>query len=244
MSTTGWSTQQLAEFVAVVSTAESESAAAITAVERAAEALDAVVAAIVCDGELVAAIGYPDGTAPVMSSRRCSRGSKGPRWRSPASARARRRRLRSSIPTGARLVIARPAPHSLTHEEIGLLRGMARVASMTMRTLRVVDNERVAREELERLAGDQAALRRVATLVAKAAPRADIYAAVATEIAQRLGADVAAVLRYEADETATIVGGWSVPGLPIPIGDRLTVAGEGVVVSVRRTASTVSCRAL
>ena len=106
---------------------------------------------------------------------------------------------------------------------------------MTMRMLRVLDSERAAREEVERLALDQAALRRVATLVAKAAPREDIYAAVAAEIAQRLGADVVAVLRYEANGTATIIGGWGVPGLQIPIGTRLSVAGEGVAVSVWHT---------
>ena len=78
-------------------------------------------------------------------------------------------------------------------------------------------------------------MRRVATLVAEAAPRQDIYAAVAAEIAQRLGADAGAVLRYEASGTATIVGGWGVPGLQIPIGSRLLVEGEGVVASVWRT---------
>ncbi len=55
---------------------------------------------------------------------------------------------------------------------------------MTMRALRVLDNERLAHEELERLANDQAALRRVATLVARAAPPTDIYAVVAAEIAR------------------------------------------------------------
>ena len=83
---------------------------------------------------------------------------------------------------------------------------MARVASMTMRMLRVLDDERLERAELERLTNDRAALRQVATLVAKAAPREDIYAAVASEVAQLLDADVAAVLRYEGDGTARIVG--------------------------------------
>ena len=40
-------------------------AAAHAAVERASEALNADVAAIVCGGELVAAVGYPQGGAPV-----------------------------------------------------------------------------------------------------------------------------------------------------------------------------------
>ena len=55
--------------VQAVSAAETETSAAIAAVERAAEALDADVAAIVCAGELVAAMGYPDGTAPPTSRR-------------------------------------------------------------------------------------------------------------------------------------------------------------------------------
>src|SRR5437879_4286191 len=60
-----WSTQQLAEFLAAVSSSETEASAALAAVERAAEALDAEVAAILCDGEVVAAVGYSEGAAPV-----------------------------------------------------------------------------------------------------------------------------------------------------------------------------------
>ena len=59
-----WSTQQLAEFLAAVSSSETEASAALAAVERAAEALDAEVAAILCDGEVVAAVGYSEGAAP------------------------------------------------------------------------------------------------------------------------------------------------------------------------------------
>jgi hypothetical protein len=64
MPTSVWSTQQLAEFLAAVSTCETEASAALVAVERAAEALEAEVAAIVCGGEVVAAVGYPKGAAP------------------------------------------------------------------------------------------------------------------------------------------------------------------------------------
>jgi signal transduction histidine kinase len=235
MSTSAWSTQQLAEFVAAVSTAESESSAAIAAVERAAEALDADVAAIVCGGELVAAIGYPDGGAPVDELEAVKPGLARSSLEVPGVGRCAATAALLEHPPGATLVIGRPAPEGLTPEETGLLRGMARVASMTMRMLRVLDSERAARQEVEWLAREQAALRRVATLVAEAAPPDDIYAGVADEIAQRLGADVVEVLRYEADGTATIVGGWAVPGMHIPIRARLIVAGEGVAVSVLRT---------
>jgi signal transduction histidine kinase len=91
------------------------------------------------------------------------------------------------------------------------------------------------RDQLAELAAEQAALRPVATLVARAASPVDVFSAVAEELAQRLGADITKVLRYEPDGTATVVGGWSVPGLHIPIGTRLTVEGEGVAVSVLQT---------
>jgi GAF domain-containing protein len=100
--------------------------------------------------------------------------------------------------------------------------------------LSALRRERAGREEIERLAGEQAALRRVATLVAKAAAPEEIFAAVAEELAQLSGADIAVVLRYEPDGAATVLGCWSGSGMPAVIGMRLTVAGEGVAVSVRR----------
>ena len=218
MGTSAWSTQQLAEFVVAVCAAGSETSAAIAAVERAAEALGADGAAIVCGSEVISAIGDLDGTA--TAELECSGAAVSP--------------MAASLehPSGATLVIARGEP--LTGEEAELLRGMARVASMTMRTLRDVDDQRPARAGLERLAGDEAALRRVATLVADATPPEDLYAAVASEIAHRLGADAVKVLRYEADDTATIVGGWAVPGMRIRVGARLIVEGGGLAGAVLR----------
>jgi signal transduction histidine kinase len=91
------------------------------------------------------------------------------------------------------------------------------------------------RDDLARLAEEQAALRRVATLVARGTPPPDVFSAVAEELAQLFGFGIAKVLRYEDDGTATVLGGWSQPGMHIPIGSRLTVEGEGAAVSVRRT---------
>ena len=89
--------------------------------------------------------------------------------------------------------------------------------------------------ESGRLADQQAALRRVATLVARGAPPPEVFSAVAQELAEEFGATITAVLRYEDDGTATIVGGWTEPGTQIPIGTRLKVAGHGVAVSVWHT---------
>jgi signal transduction histidine kinase len=91
------------------------------------------------------------------------------------------------------------------------------------------------RDELADLASEQAALRRVATLVARRAAPEEVFTAVAEEMAQRLGAEITKVLRYEPDGTATIVGGWSIPSMHVPIGTRLTVEGVGVAVNVLET---------
>jgi signal transduction histidine kinase len=86
--------------------------------------------------------------------------------------------------------------------------------------------------ESERMSGEQAALRRVASLVARGAQPSEVFAAVARELAAAFGASITAVLRYESDGTATVVGGWAEPGLPVPAGTRLLVAGHGVAVTV------------
>jgi len=212
---------------------ESEASATVLVVERAAEALDADAAAIVGGGKLIAAIGYPEGTAPVSELGAVEPGLEDSAFEVPGVGRCAAAAAPLGHPPGAKLVIVRRAP--LTPEETGLLRGIARVASMRMSTLRLLDDERASHAELARLAQDQAALRRVATLVARAVPRDEIYAAVAEEIAQRLGADVGMVFRHEADNTAVIVGGWGLPRMDARIGTRLEVAPEGVAASVLLT---------
>jgi signal transduction histidine kinase len=76
------------------------------------------------------------------------------------------------------------------------------------------------RDELRRLADEQAALRRVATLVAQGAPPAEVFEAVIAEVGRQVPADAAALSRYETDDTVTIIGGWSRAGGYIPAGTR------------------------
>ena len=58
------------------------------------------------------------------------------------------------------------------------------------------------------LAEEQAALRRVATLVARGAAPEDVFAAVAEEAGQMLPVDSACMCRYEPDRTLTFVAQW------------------------------------
>src|SRR5947208_2831214 len=54
-----------------------------------------------------------------------------------------------------------------------------------------------SRDALERLADEQAALRRLATLVACGVPRDEIFTAVSDEVGRLFGTDRAAVDRFE-----------------------------------------------
>jgi signal transduction histidine kinase len=72
--------------------------------------------------------------------------------------------------------------------------------------------------ESRRIADEQAALRRVATLVACGVGPDLVFAAVAEEVGALFGADTAAIMRFEPDGQATAMGGYgfehSQPGSP------------------------------
>ena len=95
-----------------------------------------------------------------------------------------------------------------------------------------------SREAVSRLADEQAALRRVATLVAQGAQPGDVFAAVAEEVGRLVSIDGTRILRYEGDGTATVIAGWSklvqVPP-ELEIGARVVLDGETVATSVFRS---------
>jgi len=64
-------------------------------------------------------------------------------------------------------------------------------------------------EELERVADEQAALRRIATLVAAGATEADLAAAVSSEVGGLFDAQSASVVRWDGD-TIRVIGSWAV----------------------------------
>ena len=82
-----------------------------------------------------------------------------------------------------------------------------------------------AHQELARLAVEQAALRRVATLVAAGAPPAEVFDAVTGEVAALIPADGSALTRFEAEGTFTPLGGWAIEGGQKHVGRRFERAG-------------------
>jgi len=87
-----------------------------------------------------------------------------------------------------------------------------------------------------RIADEQAALRRVATLVARAAPPQEVFTAVAEEVGRLLTADSAILVRYDPPDLE-IAGTWMRTGTPAPtpVGGRLPLGGYNVTTLVHQT---------
>ena len=90
-------------------------------------------------------------------------------------------------------------------------------------------------EALTGLAEEQAALRRVATLVARDAPSTEVFEAVATEVGKLLDTDITVVGRYDGDGSATAIGSWSSSPGGVPVGTRSAIGGRNVLTLVAET---------
>jgi signal transduction histidine kinase len=90
------------------------------------------------------------------------------------------------------------------------------------------------RDELARVNDEQAALRRVATLVANGSPPSEVFSAVTRESGMILKAETTRLLRFEADGSATVVGAWRRAGDPVPVGSRIRIDAV-VAAPVRQT---------
>ena len=102
---------------------------------------------------------------------------------------------------------------------------------------RAAEQRLVASEQATRaLAEEQAALRRIATLVASEAPPSSVFEQVTREVAHLLHVPSASVQRYETDGHSTVVGSWREAGLTgMPLGAPLDLGGDSVVARVYRS---------
>jgi PAS domain S-box-containing protein len=90
-----------------------------------------------------------------------------------------------------------------------------------------------ARHDLRRLANEQAALRRVATLVARGAMPEEVFATIAVEVAHALDLPLVEMCRYEPDGTATVIG--ATGEHPFQPGTNWALDGPSLTAIVRRT---------
>ncbi|MEN3311379.1 MAG: hypothetical protein V7645_708 [Actinomycetota bacterium] len=100
---------------------------------------------------------------------------------------------------------------------------------------RDVTERRQAESKVERLAEEQAALHRVATLVARGVPPDELFAAVTEEVGQLLPVGSAAMGRYDPDGMFTTVAAWSPGAAAFPVGKRWIPEGKNAMTIVFET---------
>jgi diguanylate cyclase (GGDEF)-like protein len=135
-----WHVQQLAEYLAAVSAYEDEPAALEGAVERAAEAMEAEIAAVVRDGSVLASVGFRAGHVPTealitAAGRNCETALLKVGGVGDCAT------VTVPVDSTTTLLVARSGEPFDSDESL-LLRGMGRVLGQALRMLRALDNER------------------------------------------------------------------------------------------------------
>ncbi|CAN5314351.1 hypothetical protein BH18ACT12_BH18ACT12_21000 [soil metagenome] len=107
----------------------------------------------------------------------------------------------------------------------------SRIAAFTELLATAIANAE-GRAGLALLAEEQAALRRVATLVAGRMRPEELFAAVVEEVGQLISADMASICRYESDGALTWVASWGKAVKYFPVGSRRMLGGTNLATIV------------
>jgi diguanylate cyclase (GGDEF)-like protein len=202
-------TTELVDFMAAVTSFEDEQAATRSAVERTAEALNARFAALVRGETVVTSIGFPVGRVPEgeLVGRA---GGEITMLVLPGVGRVAVAVAALDDEHDGRLLVGR-AGEGFTEEELGLLRGMARVLALAVRLLSGVTALQQRQRLLEQSIGIQRA-------IARRAPLQGVLEAIAGAARELLGDDVSGLRMIDPDDSASMI----------------TLAASGVPPDVRR----------
>ncbi len=94
-----------------------------------------------------------------------------------------------------------------------------------------------SRASQARLADEQAALRRVATLVAQGVAQEQLFAAVTEEAGRLLGVTWVHLGRYNPDNTTTAVGSWGTRPVLMDVGTTVALGGNNLATIIAQTAA-------
>jgi signal transduction histidine kinase len=110
----------------------------------------------------------------------------------------------------------------------------AQIAGFTELVATAIENAE-ARTELRRMADEQAALRRVATLVARGATPGLVFDLVAQELDRLADADITGIFRFETDGSATMMGSRGVREGEMSVGERRILEPSSAIGTVQET---------
>ncbi|MEV0135540.1 DUF4118 domain-containing protein [Dactylosporangium sp. NPDC050688] len=135
-----------------------------------------------------------------------------------------------------RLVVAdtiAPEPLERLRDRLAPLLGNVVRAAVDRQAL--IGSLRASQQATQKLLAEQAALRRVATMVAIGGPPGKVFAAVTAELHRLFRGFHTALIRYESDRTATAVSERDEQGRLMPEHLSLSMAGDNIVGTILRT---------
>ena len=234
MASSDWATQQLAEFLAVLTTAADDHFAVANALERLAESFDADGGAFVRGRTVMSSLGWSTGYAHEPEILAVALGHR-TNVDIPGAGVCETVVIPVDRDEGSKLVLAR-AGYRFSAEEVALLRGMGRVLALALRLLRTVAVERRQVDENAKLVASlrdrQALLERLSSIQRQISSRAllpEVLHAVTAGVAEFLGDGVVVMqLVDESDPGFTLTA--SLAGDAVHPGARLErqPAGAGV----------------
>jgi PAS domain S-box-containing protein len=155
---------------------------------------------------------------------------------------AHRRGLRRYMETGASRMVGHPveldamrADGSRFPVELAVTRPELPGPALFCGYLRDVTERRENERALQRMADEQAALRRVATAVAAEIEPERLFGLVAEEVGRALGARIANIIRFNGDGTAMTMAGWSDGLDTLPAGTEIPLDGNTLAPRIWRT---------
>jgi signal transduction histidine kinase len=120
--------------------------------------------------------------------------------------------------------------------EIGITRPQLSGPPLFTGHIRDITQRRRDEQELRDLAAEQAALRRVAVVVAGEHDPQRVFAVATEEVARLLNAATSNMVRFEDDGTATVEGAWNAPGTQaVPTGTKLSLDSPTAAAQIRAT---------
>jgi signal transduction histidine kinase len=117
--------------------------------------------------------------------------------------------------------------------EVGMLEGTFNTMAASLED---------SQAKLQRFAEEQAALRRVATLVARDVPAEELLESVAREVTGVLGSNSTGLLRYEPDGEVTVLATWTGPKVGGPPAGAFTPPADSLTDEIMSTGRPASMR--
>ena len=197
-----WLSHQLSEFLASVAAFPNELAAFDGGAGRLAEAVEAEVAAVIVEGEVVAVVGFRPGAVPVDDLLAVPGGASTVSIDGLGQLNAFALDL-DDDEREARLVLLR-VDAAFSQEELILIRGMARVLALTVRLLRVVERERGVVHSLQERQNLLERLFRIQRSISHRAPITSVLSAITEGAAELLDADIVTLRLFDENDASVL----------------------------------------